>query len=164
MQVAGAGERGRYIIDRKTWAAGSYPSTATFAIEQKTVPSIAKFARRHRYPSIVEGNGGGVGPRGNGRVSDVYGVLAIGKPIQHGLRTYDEEAPEFVIDANLPATQKGGGRCGPKRAAERVCRAVTITETSAEVAADIEAGPVIGIGPSDRDVSSRRNGRWKVCR
>ena len=34
--------------------------------------------------------------------------LAIGKPIEHGLRTYDEEAPEFVIDANLPATQKGG--------------------------------------------------------
>jgi hypothetical protein len=79
--------------------------------------------------------------------------LAIGKPIEHGLRTYDEEAPEFVIDANLPATQKRGGRCGPKRAAERVCCAVTITKTSAEVAADIEARPVIGIRRSDRDVS-----------
>ena len=96
------------------------------------------------------------------RICHVDGVLAIGKPIEHGLRADDEEAPEFVIDANLPATQKRGGRCGPKRAAERVCCAVTITKTSAEVAADIEAGPVIGIRRSDRDVSSRRDGRRKV--
>ena len=95
--------------------AGSYPGTAAFTIEQHTIPSVAKLASRHRYPSIVEGNGGGVGgPRHNGRVCHADGVLGIGKPIEHGLRADDEEAPEFVIDANLAATQKRGVCCGPK--------------------------------------------------
>ena len=164
--VAGAGERGRYIIDRKPRTAGSYPSTAAFAIEQNTIPSVAKLASRHRYPSIVEGNGGGVGgPRCNGRVCYVDGVLGIRKPIEHDLRADDEEAPEFVIDANLAAAQKRGVRCGAKRAAKRVCCAVSVIKTSAEIAADIEAGPVIGIGRSDRNVSGRgrRNRRRKVC-
>ena len=85
-----------------------------------------------------------------------------------GSQADDEEAPEFVIDANLAAAQKRGVRCGPKRAAKRVCCAASVIKTSTEIAADIEAGPVIGIGRSDRDVSSgcaqwRRNGRCDIC-
>src|SRR5262249_51056217 len=140
--------------------AGSYPGTAAFAIEQNTIPSVAKLASRHRYPSIVEGNGGGVGgPRCNGRVCYVDGVLGIGKPIEHGFRADDEEAPEFVIDANLAAAQKRGVRCGPKGAIKRVSCAASVIPTSAEIAADIKAGPVIGIGRSDRDVGWRRSDR-----
>src|SRR4029077_16611312 len=124
--VAGAGERGRYIVDRKPRTAGSYPGTAAFAIKQHTIPSIAKLASRHRYPSIVEGNGGGVGGPGyEGRVCHVDGVLGIGKPIEHRLRADDEKAPEFVIDANLTAAQKRGVCCGPKGAAKRVCCAAS---------------------------------------
>ena len=64
-------------------AVGTYPSTTAFAIEQNapTFISVANLACRHRYPSIVEGNGGGVGgPRCNGRVGYVDGVLGIRKP------------------------------------------------------------------------------------
>jgi hypothetical protein len=60
----------------------------------------------------------------------------------------------YAIDANLAAAQKRGVRCGPKRAAKRVCCAASVIPTSTEIAADIEAGPVIGIGRSDRHVSS----------
>ena len=98
-------------------------------------------------------------------VCHVDGVSAIGKPIEHDLRADDEEAPEFVIDANLAAAQKRGVRCGPKCAAKRVCCAARAIPTSAKIAADIKAGPVIGIRRSDRDVGGRgrRNRRRKIC-
>src|SRR5262249_14275496 len=167
--VAGAGEGGRYIVDREPQATGSYPGDTAFAIEQNTIPSVAKLTSRHRYPSIVEGDGGSVGdPRCDRRVCHVDGVLGIGKPIEHSLRANDEEAPELVIDANLAAAQKRGVRCGPKPAAKCVCCAAIVMPTSAEIAADIEAGPVIGIRRSDRDVRNgctrwRSNGRRDIC-
>jgi hypothetical protein len=94
-----------------------------------------------------EGNGSGVNrPRCNRRVCHVDGVLGIGKLIKHGLRTDDEKAPEFLMDANLGPAQKRSVRCGAKCAAERVCCAASVIPTSAEIAADIEAGLIIGIG------------------
>ena len=102
--VAGAAKRGRHIVDREPRTAGSDPGPSAFAIDQKTIPSVAELGSRHRYPSIVEGNGGGIGgPRYERRVRHIDGVLGIGKPIEHGLRPDDEEAPEFVINADLAA-------------------------------------------------------------
>src|ERR1700747_1694542 len=88
----------------------------------------------------------------------------MGKPIEHDLRADDEEAPESVINANLAAAQKRGARCGPKRAGKRVYCVASVTPTSAEIAADIETGPVIRIRGSDWDVRwRRRNGRREIC-
>jgi hypothetical protein len=75
--------------------------------------------------------------------------LGIGKRIEHDLGADEEEAPEFVIDANLTAAQKRGARCGRKRAAKGIYCGASVTPTSAEIAADIKTRPVIQIRRSD---------------
>src|SRR5262249_56475195 len=67
------------------------------------------------------------------------------------------------IGGNLAAGQEGGFPWGSKCAGKRVWCAANVNKARAEIGTDIEAGPVIGIGRSDRDVRWRRNERRKVC-
>src|SRR5262249_2146514 len=60
------------------------------------------------------------------------------------------------------AGESRGVCCRAKRGAKRVCCTASVIKASAEIAADIEAGPVIWIGQSDGDVRWRRNERRKV--
>ena len=84
---------------------------------------------------------------------------AAGKPVEHDFGADDDAAPELIIDADLAAAHELNVGRRRKGAAQRVGKigAAQPAPSRANVAADIETGPIIDRSCVDR----RRN--WCRC-
>ena len=81
----------------------------------------------------------------SGAVAVIGGVYGVGKPIEHCLGADDDAAPELVVHADLAAAHKLNVGRRRKGAADRVGKigAAQPAPGCANIAADIEAGPIV---------------------
>src|SRR5258705_1244623 len=120
------GKGGRHAGDTDTDIVVVAPGIAALGVEQRRTPSVAEPAGDRAKLVVICGDKGASGKE--------HAIVVVGKPAVLGLGTDHPVGCELVIEAALHAAHE------PAAAS---LQAVVARERAAEVAADIEAGPVV---------------------
>ena len=113
-----AGEGNRGPTHRHPGTARANPGSTAFAVEEHAIPRIAEAAGRGGQPSIVDSaKKAGSAIRSSCRDGGVRGVR---KPIERGLSSDDNAAPELVVHADLAAARKLNVGWRRKRTTDRI--------------------------------------------
>ena len=120
------GKRGRYSGDTDTDIVVVTPGIATLGVEQRRAPGVAEPAGHRTKLVVIRGHKGASGKE--------HAIVVVGKPTVLGLGTDHPVGCELVIEAALHTAHE------PAAAS---LQAVVACESTAEMAADVEAGPVV---------------------
>src|ERR1700676_5462079 len=123
---ASGGKRGRYAGDGDADIVVVAPGVAALGVEQRRTPGVAEPAGGRAKLVVIGGYQGAAG--------EEYAIVVVGKPAVLGLGTDHPVGCELIIEAALHATHE------PAAAS---LQAVVARERAAEMAADIETGPVV---------------------